>query len=98
MTVQVRFWWPGYTPEEALESLDFTVDETPFEVSRDCGVTWRSPLNGSTLQTVYDWAVDHGLGVVDTKLVGQRRNGRWEGRYVLTIGPTQAHGKEVLNV
>ena len=22
MTVQIRFWWPGYSPEEALESFD----------------------------------------------------------------------------
>ena len=31
MTVQIRFWWPGYTPEDALDSLDPVVDETPFE-------------------------------------------------------------------
>ena len=97
MTVQVRFWWPSYSPEEALESLDPVVDDTPFEVSRDGGATWRSPLNGSTLQTVSDWMVDNSLGVVDTKLMGQRRNGRWEGRYVLIIGPTQSH-KEVQRV
>ena len=93
MTVQVRFWWPGYTPEEALDSLDPTITAMPFEVSRDGGITWRSPLNGSTLQTVHAWMLDKRLGVVDTELMGQRRNGRWEGHYVLTIGPAQSHRK-----
>jgi hypothetical protein len=97
MTVQIRFWWPGYSPEEALDSLDPVVTETPFEVSRDGGRVWRSPLNGSTLQTVYEWMLDQGLSVVDTKLVGRRRNGRWEGRYVLTIGLAPQR-KEVADV
>jgi hypothetical protein len=87
MTLQIRFWWPGYTPEEALGSFDPVVIEMPFEVSRDGGETWRPPLSDATLQTVYDWMVDNSLGVVDTTLVGQQRRGRWEGQYVLTIGP-----------
>jgi hypothetical protein len=89
MKLQIRFWWPGYMPEEALDSFDITVVETPFDVSSDGGKTWRPPRNGATLQTVYDHMVDNCLGVVDTQLVGQRRNGRWEGHYVLTIGPVQ---------
>jgi hypothetical protein len=87
MTLQIRFWWPGYSPEKALESFDPVVTEMAFEVSRDGGSTWRSPRNGATLQTVQDWMEDEGLRVVGTKLVGQRHNGRWEGRYMLTIGP-----------
>ena len=83
--IQIRFWWSGYSPEEALGSFDLTVVETPFEVSRDDGQTWRAPTNGATLQTVHDWMMDEDLSVVDTTLVNQRRNGRWEGQYVLTI-------------
>ena len=45
----------------------------------------RTPHNGATLQTVSDWMLDNSLSIVDTALVGQRRNGTWEGRYVLTI-------------
>jgi hypothetical protein len=89
MRFQIRFWWFGYTPEEALESFDPVVTQMAFDVSSDGGKTWRRPLNGATLQTVQDWMTDNCLGVVDTKLVGQRRNGRWEGRYVLSIGPVQ---------
>ena len=55
MTFHIRFWWPGYSPEEALDSFDITVVETPFDVSSDGGKTWRSPLNGATLETVQDW-------------------------------------------
>jgi hypothetical protein len=85
---RIRFWWAGYAPQEALDSFDPTVVETPFDVSSDGGKTWRRPANGATLQTVHDHMVDNSLGVVDTKLVSQRRNGRWEGQYILTIGPT----------
>jgi hypothetical protein len=89
MKFHIRFWWCGYMPEEVFESFDPVVTEMAFEISQNGGKTWRSPRNGATLQTVQDWMNDKGLGVVDTKLVGQRRNGRWEGRYVLTIGPAQ---------
>ena len=84
--VQIRFWWPGYTPEEALTSLDPAVIETPFEHTVDGGKTWRRPRAGSTLQTVQEWLEDNGCSVVDTRLVEERRNSRWEGLYVLTIG------------
>jgi hypothetical protein len=87
--LQIRFWWPGYSPEEALQSFDPTVVEMPFEVSEDGGRTWRRPFNGANLQTVYDWMVDQSLGVLDTSLVSQRRQGQWEGQYVLTIGTDQ---------
>jgi hypothetical protein len=89
MTFQIRFWWPGYSPEDALDSFDIVVVETPFDVSSDGGKTWRPPVNGADLTTVRGYMTDKGLDVVDTRLVGQRRNGRWEGRYVLTIGPVQ---------
>jgi hypothetical protein len=89
MKLHIRFWWCGYTPEEAFESFDPVVTQMAFEISQNGGKTWRPPQNGATLQTVQDWMIDKGLGVVDTQLVGQRRNGRWEGRYVLTIGPVQ---------
>ena len=89
MTLQIRFWWSGYSPEQAFDSFDPAVIEMEFEISRNGGRTWRSPRNGANLGTIHDWMQDKGLGVVDTKLVGQRRNGSWEGRYVLKIGPTQ---------
>jgi hypothetical protein len=89
MRFQIRFWWPGYSPEDALDSFDIVVVETAFDVSSDGGKTWRPPLNGADLTTVRGYMTDKGLDVVDTKLVGQRRNGRWEGRYVLTIGPVR---------
>ena len=92
MTLQIRFWWPGFTPEDALDSFDLTVQETPFEVSCDGGRSWRSPRNGATLQTIHEWMVDHDRTVVDTKLVDDRRNGQWEGQYVLTIGPNGKQG------
>jgi hypothetical protein len=89
MTFQIRFWWSGYSPEEALESFDPVVTEMAFEISQNGGRTWRPPLNGATLQMIQDWMTDKSLGVVGTELVGQRRNGSWEGRYVLKIGPAQ---------
>jgi hypothetical protein len=86
---RIRFWWAGYSPEEALDPLNFTVVETPFEVSQDGGRTWRPPANGADLMTVQDYRRDKGLDVVDTQLVGQRRNGSWEGQYILIVGPVQ---------
>ena len=85
--IQIRFWWSGYSPEEALTTFDPAVLEMPFEVSRNGGRSWRPPQNGATLQTIYDWMVDDDRAIVDTTLVNERRNGRWEGQYVLTIGP-----------
>mgnify|MGYP001260560237 FL=1 len=84
--VQIRFWWLGYFPEKALTSFDPVALETPFEHTVDGGKTWKSPRPGTTLQTVHEWLVDHDCQVVDTRLVKQRNNGRWEGLYVLTIG------------
>ena len=84
--VQIRFWWPGYSPEDALTSFDPVVIETPFEGTANGGNTWRRPRPGNTLQTVREWMMDHDCEVVDTKLVKERRNGQWEGHYVLTIG------------
>ena len=86
MAVQVRFWLSSYSPEEVFDTFDPVVTETPFEVSRDGGRTWRPRENGTTFETVRDWMVDNDLGVVDTKLAKSRRRGRWEGQYVLTIG------------
>jgi hypothetical protein len=85
--LQVKFWWSGYSPEQALESFDLAITGMPFEVSRDAGQTWRAPRDGATLRTVHDWMMDEGLSVMHTTLVNQRRRGRWEGQYVLTIGP-----------
>ena len=90
--VLIRFWWPAYSPEEALDSLDLTVIETPFEVSSDGGRSWRRPKPGNTLQTVHEWMIDQGRTVVGTKLVDNRRNGGWEGQFVLTIGPNGREG------
>ena len=86
MAVQVRFWLSSYVPEEVLTTFDPVVYETPFEVSRDGGRTWRPGENGTTSVTVRDWMRDNDLRVVDTNLAKSRRNGRWEGQYVLTIG------------
>ena len=91
--LKIRFWWPGYSPEDALDSFDLAVQETPFEVSRDGGRSWRLPRHGATLETISDWLVDEGRTVVSTDLVGQRHNGRWEGRYVLTFGPRSKGGQ-----
>ena len=87
--IYVRFWWPGYSPEEALTTFDLAVLEMPFEVSRGGEDSWRPPRNGATLQTIYEWMVDHDHAILDAKMVDQRRNGRWEGQYVLAIGPKQ---------
>ncbi|MGD2178262.1 MAG: hypothetical protein PVG71_10615 [Anaerolineae bacterium] len=84
--LQIRFWWPGYSLEDALTSFDLTVTKTPFEGSADGGRSWRAPRDGATLQTIHEWMVDHDCTVVDTQLVDERRNGGWEGLYVLTIG------------
>ena len=84
--IRIRFWWPGYSPEEALTTFDPAVLEMPFEVSSNSGDSWRPPQNGATLQTIHEWMVDHDHAVLDTRLVNERRNGRWEGQYVLTIG------------
>jgi hypothetical protein len=84
--LQIRFWWPGYSPEDALTSFDPNVIEMPFEGSADDGRSWRAPRDGATLQTIHEWMLEHDCTVVDTKLVDERRNGRWEGLYVLTIG------------
>jgi hypothetical protein len=89
MKLQIRFWWPGYSPSDALQSFDPVVTEMAFDVSSDGGKTWRPPANGADLATVRGYMTDKCLDVVDTQLVGQRRNGSWEGQYVLKIGPTQ---------
>ena len=86
MAVQVRFWWADYSPEKALTTFDLVALETPFEVSQDGGKTWRPRENATTFETVRDWMRDNDLKVMDTKLGSSRRNGRWEGQYVLTIG------------
>jgi hypothetical protein len=85
--IHIRFWWSGYSPEEALTTFDPVVLEMPFEVSSNGGESWRPPQNGATLQTIYEWMVDHDRTILDTKQVNERHNGRWEGQYVLTIGP-----------
>ena len=91
--VQIRFWWRGYSPEDALSSLDFSARETPFEVSEDRGITWRFPRPGTTLETVNEWMVDRGLTVRNTAVVDHRRiDGSWEGQYVLTFGPKYTQG------
>jgi hypothetical protein len=84
--LQIRFWWPGYSPEDALTSFDPIVIEMPFEGSADGGRSWRAPRDGPTLQSVQEWMEDHDCTVVNTKLADERRNGQWEGLYVLTIG------------
>ena len=84
--VQMRFWWPGYSPEEALTSFDPTVIHMPFEGTGNGGKTWRRPRPGVTLETVNEWLVDNDCTIVDVELVDERRVGRWEGLYVLTIG------------
>jgi hypothetical protein len=84
--LQIRFWWAGYSPEDALTSFDPTVIETPFEGSADGGRSWRQPRDGATLETIHEWMVERNCTVVDTRLVDERRNGGWEGLYVLTIG------------
>ena len=84
--LKIRFWWPGYSPRDALTSLNPVVSETPFEGSADGGKTWRHPRPGTNLQTIQEWMTDHDCEVVDTQLVDERRNGQWEGLYVLTIG------------
>ena len=83
--IHIRFWWPGYSPEDALDSFDPAVQETPFEVSCDAGKSWRRSRKDATLQTIYDWMIDHDQTVVETKLGDERRNGRWVGQYVLSI-------------
>ena len=85
--IHLRFWWPGYSPDEALTTFDPVALETPFEVSRNGGQTWRRPRNGANLQTIREWMTDHDHTVLDIELVDERQNGRWEGQYVLTIGP-----------
>jgi hypothetical protein len=85
--LHIRFWWPGYSPEEALTTFDPAVLELPFEVSNNGRECWRPPRNGATLQTIHEWMVDHNRTILDTRLVNERRNSRWEGQYVLTIGP-----------
>ena len=94
MTIQIRYWWPGYSPEEALDSFDPVVQETPFDVSRDGGWSWRAPRPGTTLQTLREWMIDSDLRVLKASIADTRRNGgRWEGRYVLTLGPKNGGGE-----
>jgi len=86
MTVQIRFWWHTYSPDEVLESFDPVVLETPFEVSQDLGRSWRRPKGRATLETIHDWMIDEECSVVDTQLHRQRHFGdRWEGQYILII-------------
>ena len=84
--IKMRFWWPGYSPEEALTSFDPTVIEMPFEGTGDGGKTWLRPNPGVTLETIHEWLIDHDCVVADVELVDERRAPRWEGLYVLTIG------------
>ena len=77
--IRIRFWWSGYSPEDALTSFDPTVADAPFHMSGDGGRSWRSPRNGTTLQTIQEWMMDHDLTIVDTELVDQRRGWVWQG-------------------
>jgi hypothetical protein len=85
--VRIRFWWPGYSPEDALTTFDSAALDRSFEVSRDHGRSWRLSRPGTTLRSVHEWMVDSDLDVVRTALVDDRRQDGWEGQYVLTIGP-----------
>ena len=91
--VRIRFWWQGYSPEDALTTFDPAVLETDFEVSEDNGRTWRSSRPGATLETVHEWMVGNSFDVLSSALTEDRRQDGWEGQYVLTIGPN-GHERE----
>ncbi len=83
--IRIRLWWPGYSPVDILTSTSLeNQDSRDFEV--DGGNGWRLPQPGATISTIADWMLDNGKAVVGTHLLRSRRNGRWEGLYLLEIG------------
>jgi hypothetical protein len=77
---QVEFYWPGYDPRKAIDFFE----QTPIEnVTLRQGVQIEYP--GNTTGAVYEWMRVHSLRVFATKLIGQRRRGRWEGYYRVTF-------------
>lgn len=92
--IRLKLWWPGYSPEEALDPLiawehqssrDFQISTTPGQ--------WRLPKPGSNLGSVTEWMAETSRTVLGAHLLKQRRNGRWEGLFLLEIGPPTRNTK-----
>lgn len=91
-SVQIKFWSQSWEPQKALDPISnfggkYGPTDNKFEV-KPGGDDWRRAKVGSTLVTIWEWAQDNGLTVVNTELVAQRhKRSRWEGLYILTIAP-----------
>lgn len=91
--IRLKLWWPGYSPEEALDPLVAWEYQSSrdFEVCEKSG-QWRSPKPGASLGNVAAWMQETGRSVLDTHLLKHRSNGHWEGLFLLEIGkPTQSN-------
>lgn len=88
--IRLKFWWPGYSPQEALDPLKAWEHQSncAFEICEQPG-QWRPPKPGASLGSVTEWMEETGRSVLSAHLLKHRRNGRWEGLFLLEIGPTQ---------
>ncbi len=80
--LRIKFWWPGYDPEKYLCNFEHQ-NSRDFEI--DQGTGWRLPRPGVTIESVADWMIDTGKSITGSHLLKSRRNGRWEGHYLLEI-------------
>lgn len=82
----VKFYFGGYDPEKAFELL--TADSVPLEAKATDTLLceWQPARAGATLAAVRDYMLDNDLAVLSTERIGQRRNGGWQGLYVVKIG------------
>jgi hypothetical protein len=79
---QVEYFWPGYTPEQAIDLFN----DTPLEtVTIRAGVDDLLDSPGSTTGDLYHWMLINSLRVFATHRVSSRRRGRWEACYRVTI-------------
>jgi hypothetical protein len=86
--ILIRFWSRLKSPKPALVGSADPGQAGPlagdWQVATDGA--WRKPRPGATFDTVRNYMLDWDLDIVDTALVEQRRNGHWEGRFIVELG------------
>ena len=82
----VKYWWPGIIAEKAFDLFDAPYVPLVARTTDPTGQQWRPARPGATLADVAGYMLDNDLIIMDTQLIAQRRNPRWEGLYQVTIG------------
>ncbi len=82
----VKFWFSGYDPERALDL--FTAESVPLE-AKTTDMTlreWQPARGGASLEAVRTYMQDKRLSYMSGKRISQRRNGAWQGLYLVVLG------------